>query len=82
MKLAIGLPKFLLESTNAVPALVISFILILVLIPGIFFYLYSNSTSKDDSKILADSIPIYQALLNENLIFMNLPKILSLTTSF
>lgn len=40
---AIGLPKFLLESNNAVPALVISFLLIIVVVPVLFYYFYSKS---------------------------------------
>ena len=55
MHVAIGLPKFLLESANAVPSLVISFFMIIVIIPALFFYFYSSSMTKDEAKIIEDS---------------------------
>jgi translocation protein SEC63 len=55
MHVAIGLPKFLLDSANAVPALIISFIFIIVIIPYFFFYFYSSSTKQDEHKRVEES---------------------------
>jgi len=82
MHVAIGLPKFFLEAANSIPTLIATFLVILIVIPGGFFYLYSKSVKQDDSKIISESLPMYQMLLNENMTFMNLPKIMSLTTNF
>lgn len=43
VQVAIGLPKFLLESTNAVPALIISFFFIIVGIPLLIYFYYTSS---------------------------------------
>lgn len=48
MQVAIGLPKFLLESENSIGVLICSFVLILIFIPGVFFWMYNKSHAKDE----------------------------------
>jgi len=55
MQIAIGLPKFLLESENAVPALIVAFLFILIVIPFMFFVWYNKSINSNDTRVLADS---------------------------
>lgn len=82
MQVAIGLPKFLLEAENQLSALIVAFVLILILIPICFFYWYSSSQTTDDKGILVDSQRKYFALINENLIFNQMPSILTITDDF
>lgn len=82
MQVAIGLPKFLLESENSIGVLIGSFVMILVLIPGVFFWMYNKSHAKDEQKMIGNSANIYGSLLNENLLFFHIPKIISLTEGF
>ena len=49
MQVAIGLPKFLLEAENAVSALIVAFAVLIVILPGLFFYGYRNSMDKDSN---------------------------------
>ena len=59
MQIAIGLPKFLLESENAVPALIVAFLFILIVIPFLFFLWYNKSVNSNDTWVLADSAQMY-----------------------
>jgi len=52
MQIAIGLPKFLLEAENAVPALIVAFLFILIVIPFLFFVWYNKSLKSDDLRCL------------------------------
>jgi len=56
MHVAIGLPKFLLESENAIPALIVAFLVIIIIIPFMFFVWYNKSLKTDDARILMDSL--------------------------
>lgn len=82
MQIAIGLPKFLLEAENAVPALIVAFLFILIVIPFLFFVWYNKSLKSDDLRCLQESFQIYQALINENLTFSQIIKIISMTKIF
>lgn len=51
------------------PALIVAFLFILVVIPFLFFLWYNKSLKTDDARVLTDSMQIYQVCLNENIIF-------------
>jgi len=79
MQVAIGLPKFLLESENAVATLVVIFLFLIILIPAGFFYLYTSTNANSELQGIGASMPIYFQLLNEQILFVQIPKIISLT---
>jgi len=54
MKVAIGLPHFLMKKENQVISLCISFFFILIVIPFGFFYWYSGSYSYTDKGLRED----------------------------
>jgi translocation protein SEC63 len=82
MKVAIGLPYFLMKKENQVMSLVVAFLFILVIIPGGFFYWYSGSYSYTDKGLKVDDGKRFAGLLNENQTFLDLPKFISLASDF
>jgi translocation protein SEC63 len=82
MQVAIGLPKFLLESENAISVLVVCFVVMVVVIPIFFFQCYSATMGSNDVQQLKESAMIYGQLLNEQMVFMNVSRILSLSKNF
>ncbi len=65
---AIAMPSFLLEKKNHVAVLAVFFLVILVIIPTIVIYWYTESSKLDDNGVLHENKRIFYQLLNENLI--------------
>jgi translocation protein SEC63 len=82
MKVAIGLPYFLMKKENQVISLIVSFLFILVIIPAAFFYWYSGSYSYTDKGLKIDDGKRFASLLNESMTFYDLPKFISLASDF
>ncbi len=74
---AIALPRFLLETENQVPVLIVAFFILLVVIPGFLYINFGDTTTKDEMGVLIENKRIYGAKLNENLIPKNVPLILA-----
>lgn len=69
MKIAIGLPYFLMKKENQIVSLLVSFLFILVVIPAGFFFWYSNSYKYTNQGIREENEKIYVQGLNENFNF-------------
>ena len=67
MKLAIGLPSFLLNPENRTQILAVFFFFILIVLPGIFFYNYSDSYLYEDTGVLKENRMMLVKKLNENM---------------
>jgi translocation protein SEC63 len=74
---AIALPKYLLQPDNQIFVLSVAFFILLVLIPGLLYVNFGDTTYKDEQGVLLENKRHYGAKLNENLIPKNLPLILS-----
>lgn len=74
---AIALPKYLLQPDNQIFVLSVAFFILLVLIPGLLYVNFGDTTYKDEQGVLLENKKHYGAKLNENLIPKNLPLILS-----
>lgn len=80
MQVAIGLPKFLLESeNNGLPTLVVTFLFLIILIPGAFFWCYTSSQNNNELQQVGASGNIFYMTLNEQILFTMIPKIMSLS---
>lgn len=66
-KFAIGLPQFLLKAENQVSILVVFFLFIVVIIPGVVLYWINTSKKLDKNGVIQENMPMYANLLNENL---------------
>lgn len=75
MKVAIGLPHFLMKKENQIAGLCISFLIILVIIPSAFFFWYSGSYIYTDKGLQQDDERRFAMTLNEQIPFQDLVKI-------
>lgn len=82
MKLAIGLPSFLLDKENRTQILALFFFFILIVLPGIFFYNYSDSYKYEDSGVLKENRMILFRKLNENMLAKSVVSCLCQATEF
>lgn len=82
MKVAIGLPYFLMKKENQIASLLISFLFILGVIPAAFFFWYSGSYIYTDQGIRQENEKIYAQGLNENFNFEDCPKLLTFAADF
>lgn len=82
MKIAIGLPYFLMKKDNQIASLLISFLFILVLIPAGFFFWYSSSYVYTDKGLRQENERMFAMGLNENLSFADCPKLIAWAADF
>lgn len=82
MKVAIGLPYFLMKKENQIMSLCVSFLFILVVIPSVFFFWYSGSYSYTDKGLKQEDEKAFAAALNENISFTDLPKLIAWANDF
>jgi translocation protein SEC63 len=66
---AIAMPKFLLEPENQVPVLIVAFIILLIVIPGIVYFNFADATKKSEEGVLLINRNFYGAEINENMLF-------------
>jgi len=79
---AIALPRFLLETENQITVLVCAFFVLLVVIPGLIYVNFGDTTTKDESGVLLGNKPLFGAKINENLIPKQIPIILASSVEF
>lgn len=79
---AIALPKFLLEPKNQVLVLIVAFTILLVIIPGLVYINFLDTTSLDDGGILLDNKKIFGADLTENIQKKQIPLLLNKSIEF
>ena len=76
------MPKFLLEKDNQVLTLIVAFFILLVVIPGIVYINFQESTIKSEEGVLLENKKIFGIEINENFLFKQLPLLLSRTKEF
>jgi translocation protein SEC63 len=79
---AIAMPKFLLEKENQIPVLLTAFFILLVVIPGTVYINFADGTKKDEGGILLENKRIFGPQINENLIYKQLPLLMSQAIEF
>jgi len=79
---AIALPRFLLQTENQVPVLLVAFFVLIVVIPGFLYIHFGDTTTKDENGVLIENKRGYGARLNENLLPKNVPMILEQSIEF
>jgi len=79
---AIALPKMLLRKENQLQVLLCSFFILLVVIPGFLYINFADSSNKNDGGVLLENKRIFGQLLNENLIYKNMPQMLARSIEF
>ena len=62
--------------------LLCAFFILLVIIPGFLYLNFGDSAKRDEGGVLLENKRIYGALLNENLIYKNMPQILARSLEF
>lgn len=76
------MPKFLLEKDNHIQVLLVSFFILLVVIPGFLYMHFKDETVKDERGVLLANKPIFAKKLNEMMIQKNLPQVAAVTVEF
>ena len=79
---AIALPRYLLQPENQIFVLSCAFFVLLVVIPGLLYVNFGDTTYKDETGVLLENKKLYGAKLNEQLIPKNMPQILSLAIEY
>lgn len=79
---AIAMPRFLLQKENQVQVLLCAFFILLVVIPGLVYVNFADSTIKDEGGILLENKRVYGAEVNEHMILKNVPLVISKSIEF
>jgi len=82
MRLAVGLPSFVLNKKNHMPILVLFLIFIVVVLPTFVFYWFKSTNNYDDSGVEVTDHRIYYDLLNENILLRQMPFVLGCSVEF
>ena len=82
MRLAVGLPSFVLNKKNHMPILILFFILIVFILPA-FVILWFNSTNNyDEAGVQITNHKIFYDLLNENILLRQMPFVLGSSVEY
>jgi translocation protein SEC63 len=82
LHVGIALPEFLIKKENHVTVLVVFFLVILVLIPGLALYWFSSMSQYNKHGIYEENSRRYAPELKETLPIRRLPFIIGLTAEF
>lgn len=82
MRLAVGLPSFVLNKKNHMPILFLFLIFIVVIIPSFVWFWFSNSNKYDESGMLVGDQRIFYEFLNENILLRQMPFVLGAAMEF
>jgi translocation protein SEC63 len=82
MRLAVGLPSFVLNKKNHMPILFIFLIFIIVIIPVFVWFWFSNSNKYDENGMIQDDSKVFYELLNENILLRQMPFVLGAAFEF
>lgn len=80
-QVAIALPRFLLNKEYQISVLAAFFVVLLVLIPGWFYY-NLDSQNKDVGDISIENRQIFAQMINENMTYKNCPTLLACAEEF
>lgn len=79
--MAIALPRFLLNKDYQITVLACFFVVLLVVIPGWFYY-NLDSQNKDVGDISIENRNIFAFMINENMTYKNCPTLLACALEF
>ena len=82
MRLAVGLPSFVLNKKNHMPILILFLIFIVIILPGFVLYWFNSTNNYDDAGVQINNHRIYYELLNENILLRQMPFILGSSCEF
>lgn len=76
MRLAVGLPSFVLNKKNHMPILFLFLMLIVIIIPAFVWFWFKNSNKYDESGMIVEDQKIFFEFLNENILTRQMPFVL------
>lgn len=82
MRMAVGLPSFILNKKNHMPILVLFLIFLVVILPGFILYYFSSTNSVDESGIKITNHKIFYEILNQNILLKQMPFVLGSSIEF
>jgi translocation protein SEC63 len=82
MRLAVGLPSFVLDKNNHMPILIGFLLIILIILPLSIWMWYSNSMRYDESGFDMDNTKIFYEFLNEHILLRQMPFVLGCAIDF
>lgn len=82
LQMGIALPEFLIKKENQIPVLVVFFLFLLVVIPGVGLYWFSSVSKFNKHGIYENNIKRYAPMLNENLTYKKFPFIMATSEEF
>lgn len=82
MRLAVGLPSFVLNKKNHMPILILFLIFIIIILPGSFLYWFNSTNNYDDAGTNITNHRIYYEILNENILLRQMPFTLGSSLEF
>jgi translocation protein SEC63 len=82
MRLAVGLPSFVLNKKNHMPILILFLIFIVIILPAFVLYWFSSTNNYDDAGVQVINHRIYYELLNENILMRQMPFVLGCSIEF
>jgi translocation protein SEC63 len=82
MRLAVGLPSFVLNKKNHMPILILFLIFIVVILPGFVLYWFNSTNSYDDAGVQVTNHKIFYEILNENILLRQMPFVLGSSIEF
>lgn len=82
MRLAVGLPSFVLNKKNHMPILILFLIFIVIILPGFVLYWFNSTNSYDDAGVQVTNHKIFYEILNENILLRQMPFVLGSSIEF
>jgi translocation protein SEC63 len=82
MRLAVGLPSFVLNKKNHMPILILFLLLVVVVFPAFVWFWFSNAQKYDDSGMLVGNSKVFFEFLNENILLKQMPFVLGAAVEF
>jgi translocation protein SEC63 len=82
MRLAVGLPSFVLNKKNHMPILIIFLLIVVVIIPVSVWFWYTNSQKYDDNGMYHGNIAAFKEFLNQNILLKQMPFVLGTAAEY
>lgn len=82
LQVSIGLPSFLLETTNRNLVLIVYLVIMVGVIPAAVYTYYSDSSKYGEKDVMYDTYSWYHHSLSENTTVKNLPEVLAGSAEF
>jgi translocation protein SEC63 len=82
MRLAVGLPSFVLNKKNHMPILILFLILIIVILPTFVWFWFSDNNKYDESGMQIENGKLFYNYLNENILPKQMPFVFGIVNEF